>query len=264
MLFIKPPLSVYEALPLEEYRYSEKIPYRTYAEYNYLRPGLASRIKIHHFEVCLRLTAEYFGDNNVIDFGCADGVFLPSLSKYFKNIVGIDRTPKSIQISEALIKSIQLNNVTLICNDHVSMDALVEQLSERRYKILYLLETLEHVGTREAPWESRVDFLKKVSRLLEAGGLLVITVPKMVGPAFLLQRMGLALLGAYREPISLKNLLKAGLFNNTTELEQNWDGNHLGFNHIKLEKCIRKHFQIVKKVDIFFQVVYILLSNPQI
>lgn len=259
MLFIKPPLSVYQNIP-QDYYYAEGVSTRTYAEYNYLRPGLASWIKLRHFEVCLRLTRSYFGTCSVIDFGCADGIFLPSLSKYFKNVVGIDQRQDFITISSTLVKTLKLTNVRLICNDHITMDELRNLLPKSRYGILYLLETIEHVGERDSPWESRITFLKNLTSLLDPGGSIVLSVPNMVGISFLLQRMGLALLRAHREPISLRNLLKASLLKDTKELEQQWDGpqlgRHLGFNQIELERHMRNHFHLAKKSSTVFQTIY--------
>jgi hypothetical protein len=138
------------------------------------------------------------------------------------------------------------------------MDELRNMLPQDRYGILYLLETLEHVGERDSPWESRITFLKNLTMLLDSKGAIVLSVPNMVGISFLLQRIGLALLRARREPISLRNLLKASLLNDTKELEQQWDGGHLGFNHIQLERHLRNHFHIAKKSRTVFQTIYVL------
>jgi len=53
------------------------------------------------------------------------------------------------------------------------------------------------------------------------------------------------------------DLLRAGLLNDTTELEKRWHGYHLGFNHRKLEPLIRKEFDVVVKKNILFQVMYV-------
>jgi hypothetical protein len=57
----------------------------------------------------------------------------------------------------------------------------------------------------------------------------------------------------------MKNLLKASFLKNTTEIEKDWIvAKHIGFNHIKFEKEINKHFRIIKKVNIFFQMIYLI------
>jgi 2-polyprenyl-3-methyl-5-hydroxy-6-metoxy-1,4-benzoquinol methylase len=259
MLFVKPSPSVYQRMASSDYRYSESeaVPCATYAEYNYLRPGLASRIKLHHFEVALRLTRDCFGSCPVIDFGCADGVFLPSLSRYFPQVVGIDRRADFVEISKALVREMRLPNVTIVCNDALPVEQLREQLPGRNYQIAFLLETVEHVGDASSPWESRVAFIRQVFELLERNGRIVVSVPKMTGLAYLVQRTGLAVLGAAREPITWRNLLRAVFLGDTSELEPQWNGNHLGFNHHKLEQHLRREFDI-KRSSSFFQAIYVL------
>jgi len=56
-----------------------------------------------HLDKALDLTKNYFGKANVIDFGCADGVLLHSLSKYFNNVVGVDIDSESIKICHTVI-----------------------------------------------------------------------------------------------------------------------------------------------------------------
>src|SRR5262245_40899173 len=90
MLFVKPSLTVYrQAAAAEGYSYIDRTS--SYAEYNYLRPGFTSRLKYEHFELALRLTRRYFHTCNVIDFGCADGIFVPSLSLYFNKVAAVDK-----------------------------------------------------------------------------------------------------------------------------------------------------------------------------
>lgn len=117
------------------------------------------------------------------------------------------------------------------------------------------------MGERSQPYESRVSFLKELFTLLDDDGIIVMSVPKMVGIPFLLQRVGLALFGLQREPISYVHLLKASFLNDTTELERNWDGDHLGFNHLKLEPYLKKEFDILTKKDIVFQMLYVITKK---
>jgi 2-polyprenyl-3-methyl-5-hydroxy-6-metoxy-1,4-benzoquinol methylase len=253
--FIRPPMEAYDTLEGPNYF----LQYRTYSEYNYLRPGLFSLVKIRHFETALRLTKTYFRRCNVIDFGCADGVFLPSLSKYFNRVVGIDRNPGSIKICEGLVNRLSLGNVKLMCNDGLTVPDVRSNISgEGPYQILYLLETLEHVGDKGSLYQSRIDFLRDIATLLDEDGIMVISVPTMVGLAFLLQRIGLGLFKLPRDQMTVREILKASLLNNTTDIEKRWDQSNLGFNHRKLERFLGSAFQILVRKDIFFQVVYVV------
>lgn len=254
--YIKPPIDVYQSVESNFYKNTK---YKTYAEYNYLRPGISSYIKAWHFEIALKLTQRYFSKCNVIDFGCADGVFIPSLSKYFKRVFAIDNNPNAIKIASKLVSTLALNNVTLICNDILTINDVKSRISGEKYHILYLLEVIEHIGDKDSLYESKIGFLKEISTLIDEKGIIVISVPKMVGISFLIQRIGFALLGLYREPISMSNLLKASFLNMTADLEKQWHGGtHLGFNHKKLESYLKNDFHILKKKDIIFKVIYIV------
>jgi len=251
--YIQPPIDIYSS---EESHYYKE--YKTYAEYNYLRPGLVSYIKTRHFELSLRLTRDYFDKCNVIDFGCADGVFLPSLAKYFTRVVAIDRVPGYIERSSKLVSVMGLNNVELICNDTLTISDVMSKISREKYHILYLLEILEHIGDKSHLYESKINFLKEVSNLIDENGLIVISVPKMIGIPFLIQRIALAITRSRRESISPSDLFKACFLNDTTGLEKQWNGQHLGFNHRKLESYLKNEFRLLKKRDLLFQVVYVI------
>lgn len=103
-----------------------------------------------------------------------------------------------------------------------------------------MLETLEHVGDKDSLYESKIDFLERISTLIEDRGILVVSVPKMVGIPFLVQRLGLEMMKMQREPVSIIDLFKASFLNDTEDLEERWCGGHLGFNHKKLERSLQK------------------------
>lgn len=218
---------------------------------------MASRLRIRHFEEALKMTSESFHNANVIDFGCADGPLLPSLSKYFNHVIGIDNNPTFIKISSKVVETMHLSNVKLICNDNLTLDAVKQRIAGEKYQILFLLETLEHIGDKSALWESRVNFIRDLFSLLDEKGIIIISVPIMVGASFFLQRFGFLLLNVKsQEKISTTDLLKASLLNDTTNLEKMWHGGHLGFNHKKLEQYLKKNFVILEKKNITFQVIY--------
>ena len=211
-----------------------------------------------HFEIALALSKKHFHTANAIDFGCADGIFIPSLSKHFAHVYAIDRNPGNVKTASASVNALGLGNVELLCNDGLTIRDMKSRLSGREYHVMYLLETLEHVGEKESLYDSRVNFLHEIAALIDKDGIIVISVPNMIGIFFLLQRIGLALTGSFREPISFLNLFKASLLRNTADLEKKWSGGHLGFNHRKLESRMKKDFYILKKRHIAFQILYVI------
>ncbi|MDY6913402.1 MAG: methyltransferase domain-containing protein, partial [Planctomycetota bacterium] len=234
---------------------------RTYSEYNYLRPGLVTRLKTQHFELALRFAEPYFHQYNAIDIGCADGPFLPSLAKYFRHVVGIDNNAGFLETAGVLCRKLALDNVQLICNAGLNIEAVGAQLDGREFNVMFLLETLEHIGTSQNMYGSKAEFLREMASLLAGDARIIISVPKMVGAGFLLQRLGLAALGMYRQPISFTDLMKATFLLNTDSLGEKWEGKHLGFNHRKLEHVLRRDFRILKKKHLMFQVMYVLMKQ---
>ncbi len=255
--FVPPP-----CVDLEDFYYMPTRGVRTYSQYNYLKRGPASFFRTRHFEYALRLTRGYFNKCNVIDFGCADGPFLPSLAKYFNYVIGIDTEPKFVELAIRLVKSLELKKAELICNRNLTFQNLRAKLEGRKYQILFLLETIEHIGDKSDIWNSKISFIEELFNLIDETGLIVISVPNMVGISFLLQRLGLLFSNSEREIISKTSLLRALLFNYTGDLEQQWQPwqmgkiGHLGFNHLKLEEYLEKAFRVSKK-HIFFQIIYL-------
>lgn len=251
--FITPP-----HIKLENYTYNLTTVSNRYTQVNYLKPGVGSLLRVRHFDYALRLTKKYFHKCNVIDFTCADGPFLPSLAKYFNNVAAIDKNPKFMELAAKVVSTANLKNVNLLCNYGLTMEDIKAKIGNEKFHILYLLEALEHIGDKSNLWESKVNFIESLFELIDENGIIVISVPNMIGPPFLLQRLGLFLLGSGREPISKINLLRAGLFNNTTNLEQQWREGHLGFNHQKLERQLYKKLRLIDRKNIIFQIIYVI------
>lgn len=251
--FIKPIIEL-SAKDLGDAKYFKN--YKTYSQYNYLQPNIISYLKRLRFEIALQLTKQYFHSCNVIDFGCADGFFLPSLSKYFNHVCGIDIHNDYIRAASKLVNENKCNNVELICNNGLTINDVKQKLGNNQYKILYLLEIIEHIGEKDSLYQSKIEFLKELFSLIDRNGIIVISVPKMVGIFFFIKHTLLSLMGYHQEKISINNLLKASFLNDTSELEKNWDKGHLGFNHKKLEENLKNEFDIVKKRMMMFSVIY--------
>jgi len=228
--------------------------WRTYSEYNYLRPGPISWIKRGHFRKALRLTTDHPENCSVIDFGCGDGFFIPTLAKRFRKVVGIDKSRKMVELCSFLIKEMDIENAELICSENMTVREVKSKLGMKS-DIVFLLETLEHIGEPGRLYESQLDFLRELAELSDT---IVFSIPKMVGFPLILQRVGLWAFRMNREPISLRTLLRAGFLRDNSELEKSWHGGHLGFDYRELEKCISDEFRIAKKASGFFQNVYVL------
>lgn len=215
-----------------------------YSHYNYLRPGMIQKLKRRRFENALAMARPYLRTGAAaIDFGCADGVFLPSLAKYFNVVAGVDAQPGFVQAAQSLVDAMVLPNVSLQCNQNMSFETLANRLG-RKFGVAFVLETLEHVGALPALYQSKADFVEQLFSLLEPGGLIVASVPRMVGVRFLVKHLIQLSTRAPTEKFGFANLMRASFFRNTSRLEPRWTGGHLGFNHLHLTEALRKRFDV--------------------
>jgi 2-polyprenyl-3-methyl-5-hydroxy-6-metoxy-1,4-benzoquinol methylase len=235
-LFVLPPAEVFSDP-------SHAVHGGLYSHYNYLRPGMIQKLKRGRFEKALAMAKPYFSTGAALDFGCADGVFLPSLAKYFDAVAGVDTEPGYVEAAQSMVDAMALSNVSLVCNRGMSIDALAERLG-RKFRIAFVLETLEHVGSLPALYESKTDFVEDLFSLLEPGGLIVASVPRMVGVRFLAKHVIQLSLRVPTEKFGFGNLMRASLMRDTSRLEPRWSGAHLGFNHLRLTEALRKRFDI--------------------
>ncbi len=236
----------------------EQVQAKTYSGYNYSPGGLTSGIKTGHFEQVLQYAQPWFGKASVLDMGCADGYFLPSLSFYFPEVVCADIEKQHCICAEGLKEMTGVRNVSVVCTEGSGLNSL-SQKYHNHFDLIFLLEVMEHVGDPKDLWPSKLAFLKQVGTMLKPEGKIIITVPVMTGWRFLLQRTGLAMLGMYREPLSWGEILNAGLFRKTESLEKRWWGqSHLGFNHHKLVQTLSSSFKVVEQKRMLFQQMIIL------
>jgi 2-polyprenyl-3-methyl-5-hydroxy-6-metoxy-1,4-benzoquinol methylase len=230
----------------------------TYSHYNYLRPGLIARLKRARFETALRLARPWFGAG-AIDMGCADGIMLPSLSRHFSTVIGVDTNPNATTIAEEVAST--LPNVRVLCNGGVSFEEL-RRRSGPGHRVLFLLETLEHIGDRARMYEGKADFVAECLSLLEEDGVVIASVPRMVGPLFVAKYGVQWATRRLDERHSLGELWRAGVLRDTSRLERRWNGGHLGFSHLKLDATLGARFRVHRRIGTLTSIFYIIGRRP--
>ncbi len=236
--------------------------FATYTSYNYLGGGPVARVKAAHFEAALELTRDLHGSCDAVDFGCADGVLLPSLARLFNRVYAVDVRQSMVAVANQVKDELGLANVEVVCNEDRDFASLAEDTASGDFRVAFLLETLEHIGEAETMWRDKVEFVEGVLGLLAPGGRLVISVPTMVGLPFLAQRAALAAGRMHREPINARDLFNAVVRRNTDALEPRWTSeDHLGFNHRKLERHLRERFRIAEHRNLGFSQVYVVTAR---
>lgn len=231
--------------------------YGTYAQFNYLRPGLIPRLKRHRFEVALRLARPHFGLGPAIDFGCADGVLVPSLARFFARVTAFDTDEDVLRPARALVDALGLENVRVVNNKGMSL-AEMREAAGMPARVLFLLETLEHVGDTARLYPSKIEFVEGLFSLLDSEGVIVVSVPKMVGIPFLLKYGVQSALRLPHERQAFRQLLRSGFLKDTDELEPHWDGKHNGFNNAKLARSLEAAFDVTARHDMLFSEFFVL------
>lgn len=239
-------------------------PYRTYAHYNYLRPGPIAALKRRRFDIALSLAQPWFYKTGAIDFGCADGVLLPSLARYFTRVAAVDTDSRVIPIARQVVEESHLEHVDVIDSHDMPLPVLRARLlgknGDREYGVMFLLETLEHVGP-DFPADAdcygyRVQFLRDLLTFLAPPARIIISIPRMTGIGFLTRYVTQSTLGLAHEHIPVGDALRAGILGDTSALDSQWTGGHLGFNERKMERELRRAFNVVEERRLPFTLMF--------
>jgi ubiquinone/menaquinone biosynthesis C-methylase UbiE len=121
------------------------------------------------FATALALARE-FGGKRILDYGCGDGTFLA--------LAMMGASPPSTAVGadviDNLVEDCQRRYSIEPRMSFVHVDALDHPKHARQYDAVFCMEVLEHV----IDWDPE---LARLSRLLAAGGTLVVTVPVEIG-----------------------------------------------------------------------------------
>ena len=167
---------------------------------------------------------------------------------------------KYLDVSVVLKDTLKLDNVEIRNNSNMSFEQLEETFQDREYDIAFVLETMEHVGTVDDMYGSRSEFLKGVFSLLKPGGHIVISVPRMVGPSFLIKNLIQRTMRLPTEHFSLREMFNAGVLGRTEEFESQWDGRHKGFNNNAFRRALLERFHVVRLKRSLITDFYLLQS----
>lgn len=223
--------------------------FKSFSDYNYIS-GKFSTFKLLHFYEALNLSRTFLKKNlNAIDYGCSDGFFSFTLSNYFNEIIGIDINQDYLHWAEKIKKKNNIKNVQLINVSNMSHDKLEEQIKTKKISVIFCLEVIEHIFDKKNPYKLRIKKIKEMLNYLSDEGILIVSVPIMIGLSLMMQFFISRLIGGInREQISIKNLLKAGLLRNYKDLHQKNSKEHMGFNHKYLEHYLEKERIKIEKI----------------
>lgn len=255
-LFVLPPLSAFKSADGLGYQGG----FVSYSHYNYLRKGVISRLKRRRFEVALRLATSLSSRSvGAVDYGCADGILLPSLARYFGEVLAVDREPGFARTSEDLARALGLPNVSVVCNAGLSVtEVRARSLGKVPLRVGFLLEILEHVGrSPETMYDDKMQVVEDLFALLDNEGVAIISVPRMLGFAFVAKYLVQVAFRLHHERMSPWEVWQS-LRRDVSSLEPRWNTGHLGFSEDKLAARLVGRFGQVDRVDLFETCFYVV------
>ena len=99
-----------------------------------------------------------FPATNVLDLGCGQGVFLPSLSKYYKNVFGLDL---EVAVSRVIKREYNLDNVMLF-----EENIFDNSFEKNTFDIIFAPSVLEHFKDLDLIFSELKRILKKNGRVI--------------------------------------------------------------------------------------------------
>lgn len=115
--------------------------------------------------------------SQVLDIGCSDGPFLPTLNYYAKSIIANDILENRVREAKNLI-DFNLNKskkISLTCSDGQYLP-----FKDNNFEIIFCLEVLEHIVNPD-------QFIRELLRVLKNNGILICTLPVEIGFSLLIR-----------------------------------------------------------------------------
>ena len=92
-----------------------------------------------------------------------------------------------------------------------------------------------------------MDFIDELFSLLTSDGVIIISVPKMVGLSFFLKVAFKTILRMSRDGYTVSEWLKASFRLRLQDIESQWKGHHKGFNDLKFGDFLRRRFTVLSE-----------------
>lgn len=143
------------------------------------RSPIIRRLFSKRLEQSLRWAGDGTGRSACLDLGCGGGALLPSLSKSFAKVIGLD---KDIGPAAKLKEALSLDNVELVEHNLYTLSLPAESLD-----CIFAVSIMEHL-------DDPAKAIRLLSGWLAPGGVLVVSVPS----ENLIYRMGRQLFGFTR------------------------------------------------------------------
>lgn len=186
----------------------------------------------------------------VLDLGCWEGYFLPSLLQMYGNIWAIDNDSASLldrlaepwtilQVARDLCRAegVDLHNLHLAKADGGRLP-----FRDASFDVVFCLDSLPYV-----PGDSHHNVVAEIQRVLKAGGVAIVSLPIEVGPALLVREVLRRSSGSWMDGYSLKELVGSVLYKPAPERKRE-EYNLVGYDYRKDVRLIESFFAIERQI----------------
>jgi len=200
----------------------------------------------HRFQKALEAAGQSPGAR-VLEFGCWQGYFLPSLLKNYGEVWAVDNDACSL-VEKVPEYFTTLQMARALCQAEAAAMARLRlikadgsHLPFRRggFDLIFCLDTLPFI-TGEAKQSTLLEF----GRILRPGGRLIISLPIEMGPVLLLRQALRRLSGAWRDRYSWRELLRAVCFRTAAHARPAEFANLKGYEYREDLAQIAAHFMV--------------------
>ena len=174
----------------------------------------------------------------ILDLGCADGPFLPTLNLYGKKVIGLDNLSDWLLRAKDLIKSKKylLKKVVLL-----NAEGHYIPFRNNSIDLIYCLETLEHIP-------NTVDLINEIYRILKINGTFIYSFPIEIGFSLILRQLTGILVNYPTDNYTLEELFKNGILKRPGK-HISTPSTHKNFDWRKIQKLIKQKF---KQMEIIY------------
>ncbi len=171
----------------------------------------------------------------ILDLGCADGPFLPTLNRYGKILIGLDYTLEWLLYAKNLknFRKFPLKKTLLL-----NAEGCHIPLKDKSIDIVFCLETLEHVP-------DSIKFINEIFRILKNNGELIYSIPIEIGISLLIRQFIGKIINFPRDSYTLKELLMNGILKKPSKRINN-PYTHKNFDWRIMQRLINKKFKEIK------------------
>lgn len=168
----------------------------------------------------------------ILDLGCGDGPFLPTLNKYGKRIIGLDFRIEPLFKAKNLInyKKYPLKNILLL-----NADGLHLPIKDKSINIVFCLETFEHIP-------NSIMLINEIYRILRDSGELFYSLPIEIGFSLLIRQIVGKISNFPRDSYTFKELFRNIILKKPPKRINNpWT--HKNFDWRIIQRLINRKFK---------------------